>query len=178
MTRVFEVFASRSDWSSLLAEIEAEQPLQYVESGLKPSEIAVVRSSYSDIEDLGIAKRGDQNLEPIYLVMVAGRPVVARTIPQRRGGALYSFGPEKNPASIVMKVGGEFGGQAIIAGQLGTRSDDPESLDLIKLFGKAIRRRFKKVRSFWVGEGAYQALIAGFRLNGSISAPPETDLRP
>ena len=178
MTRTCEVFASRIDWFSLLAQVEAKRPLQYVESGLKPSATAVVRKSHSDIEDLGIAKHGDQNLEPIYLVMFAGRPVVAREIPQRRGGVLYSFGPEKNPASIVMKVGGEFDGRAIIAGQLATRSEDLESSELMKLFGEAIRRQFVKVRSFWVGEGANQTLHSGLRLNGSVSAPTETDLRP
>lgn len=179
MARTYEIFASREDLLSLLETIEKDRPLQYVEVDLSPIENPPVRHSARSIEDLGVAKRGDQNHEPIFLVKDQGLPVASRAVPQRRGGTLYAIDQRLNPKSIVIKVGGEYKDEALIAGQIGTVSKDPDSLSLMKAFGKEIRKTFKKEKAgpYWLSPGAERALQSGLRLTASLQAPKETDLK-
>jgi hypothetical protein len=48
----------------------------------------------------------------------------------------------------------------------------------MKRFYTAIRKRFTKVRAFWVGPEALALLHAGKRLTAATQCPPEFDLRP
>ena len=109
--------------------------------------------------------------------MDLGRPVVTEDVPQRRGGIRYSVYQPLNPKSIVIKVGGEYKDEALIAGQIGTISKDADSLSLMKAFGKEIRKAFKKAGPYWIGPGAERALHSGLRLTASLQSPKETDLQ-
>ena len=177
MKRAYEFYAMRQDMLALLNILEAARPLQYIEVDLLYSNNPVVKESARDIDDLGIAKYGKHVLEPIYMVMDLGSPVVVRDVPQRKGGIRYSVGPGENPKSVTLCVGGEYRDEALIAGQMGTVSTDPDAVALFQLFGNEIRRTFKKVRSYWLGEKALHALASGMRLTPSVKAPSEFDLK-
>ena len=90
--------------------------------------------------DLGRVPHGDPNQSAGYLVADRRVPIAARAVPQRRGGVKYAIDQVANPKSIVFWPGGVFGENCLIAGEVGTVSDDPSSLELFQSFAKAIKR--------------------------------------
>ncbi len=170
-------FATRTDLEELLRAIEAKRKLRYVEVGLFDEAILVQRESFSEIPDLGVANRGDANQEPAFLVADRRSMVQVRAVQQRSGGTKFAIDQVSNPHTIAFRPGGTFADAAVIAGQVGTVSDDAESLGLFKLFAAEIRRRFTKIGSYYVGKDAGALLGAGYRLTASVRAPPLYDLR-
>jgi hypothetical protein len=73
-------------------------------------------------------------------------------------------------------MGGRNSG-AVIAGSLGTVSDDSRSLELYRILAARIRRKFKKVGSYYLGPRAEEMWHAGARLTYSLKAPKEYDLQ-
>ncbi len=177
MPKRYEFFATRDDVLALLDEAELARRIQYVRAGLRDSEKPLVARSARDIENLGIATCGDQNLEPIFLILNDGVPVQVETVPQRRGGIKYAIDQSNNPRSVSIKTGGEYRDEALIAGQIGTVSQDRNSMSLLRLFGKLVRRRFERVRGYYLSEGAARALDSGLRLTACITAPTTCDLK-
>jgi hypothetical protein len=47
----------------------------------------------------------------------------------------------------------------------------------MKLFASAFRKRFSKVKGFWVGKDALALLERGARLTMAVSSPSEFDLK-
>jgi hypothetical protein len=45
-------------------------------------------------------------------------------------------------------------------------------------FASAIRKRFKKHKSYYVGPAALAMLVEGSRLTDALQSPPEYDLKP
>jgi hypothetical protein len=88
----------------------------------------------------------------------------------------YAVDQLANPKTVVLQPGGQFEG-CIIAGQLGTVSDDPTSLELFRFISKQVRRLFTKVKAFYVGKEASELLGRGWRLTANVKAPPLYDLK-
>ena len=53
---------------------------------------------------------------------------------------------------------------------------NPTSMELLNLFARAIRRQFKRIKSFFVGPEAEQLLDAGYRLTHGVNTAKECDL--
>lgn len=177
MARTYQIFATREDLLTLLNSAEASRPIQYVRAGLFDSSTPVVTYTACDIEDLGIASHGDQNLEPTFLVLDLGTPINVRPVPQRRGGTKYAIDQLENPQSIAIAAGGEYGDKALISGQIGTTSRDKKSLSLMRLFGKLVLREMKNIKNYYLGKEAAHALASGVRLTASINSPKKLDLQ-
>lgn len=177
MSKSLSFYATSSDLKTLLAEIESKRPLRYVVAGSSSTQAARYFDSALQVPDLGVAREGDQSRETFFLVTNANTDVEVQTVPQRRGGILYFIDQERNPRSIVLRPGGLFQNECIIAGQVGTASTDEESEDLLKLFSKAIRKKFVKINSYYVGQEANHLLDSGMRLTTGVRSPVEYDLR-
>jgi hypothetical protein len=126
--------------------------------------------------NLGIAMHGDQVHESSYLVADVDTQVAIREVPQRKGGSLYAIDQKANPRTIALRPGGVFKTVAIIAGEISTCTDDPISREMVNLFAREIRRRFKRIKSFYVGPEAEQLFDAGYRLTIGVNTPKEIDL--
>ena len=81
-----------------------------------------------------------------------------------------------NPESVVFWPGGVFKDSCVIAGQIGTAMINPTAMELLNLFGREIRRQFKRIKSFFVGPEAERLLDAGYRLTHGIGTAEACDL--
>lgn len=169
-------FATQADLKALLGVVELQRKLQFVRAGLfdesdQKREITLLDSN------LGIAVKGDKNLEVRYLVSDRATSVEIRAVPQYGGGTKFAIDQKSNPKTIIFWPGGVFGENCVIAGSAGTISDDEASLAIFKLFSKEIKRQFKKIQSFYVGKEAEGLLDKGWRLTSSLNSPPLYDLK-
>lgn len=177
MTRAYEMFATRSDLLDLLDSVEALRSIQYIKLGLRSCVDPIVATSVHSIENFGIATFGDQNLEPMYLILDSSESVNVKRITQRRGGVKYKVGQAENPRSVTLKVGGEYKNEALIAGQIGTVTNDKGSISLLQLFEQELRKNFEIIKNNYIGKGAARALDSGARLTANVRTPTQFDLR-
>lgn len=169
-------FATTADLELLLRSVEATRQLHFVATGLFDSPELEALQSLLTISGLGGLDVGDINQAEGYLIAPRDHPIVARSVPQRRGGVRYAVDQVSNPATIVIRPGGSFSDQCLIASQVGTLSDDPVSLDLYRAFSSVIRRHFSKIGSYFVGPQAADLLDQGWRLTSNVKSPPIYDL--
>lgn len=177
MSHSLEFYATREDVLSLFEAVETKRPLQYVLAGVLDAPRLTQFGAAREIEGLGIATHGDQNLEPTYLVVEPGVQVALREVPQRWGGVRYFVDQLRNPKSVAISVGGQYGNDVVIAGQIGTCTDDEDSLALFKVLAAELRRQFQRTKSYYVGPHAAKGLNAGARLTPSVRASETCDLR-
>lgn len=176
-SRQIAFFATGSDLVAVLGEIERKRPLQYVTAGLFDSPKFQALGSLADAADVGRVTSGDPNLTTSYLVADRAMTIHARRVVLRNGGVKHAIDQSSNASTVALRPGGLFGDNCLIAGQLGTASDDDVSLDLLNNLTKALKRQFRRVKSFYVGVEAGLLLDRGFRLTGNAKSPPLYDLK-
>jgi len=174
----FSFFATRADLEPLLRTVESARALQFVVAGLFDSAEILSIHSLLRTPSLGIAEFADPNHETRYLVADRDWSIQIRTVPQRRGGAKFAIDQLANPQTIAFQPGGQFGERCLIAGQVGTVSDDQNSLELYGVFGKEFRRKFTRIKSCYVGDEALELLKKGGGLQVTQSLRPSMISRP
>jgi hypothetical protein len=172
-----EFFATRGDLLRGALRLESDVKVQYVLMGMFPSPTPTRYSSAAEFEDLGVARHGDYNSEPRYMVLDADAEIRVREEPQKAGGLLYAIDLKSNPAGFLFQPGGRYADRTIIRGAVGTATGDPTSVAACRRFWRELRRGFLAVHRFFVGPEAYQLLEAGGRLTPSVQCPPDLDLR-
>lgn len=171
-------FATRADLELVLRVLESTRALQFVVAGLFDSAHVQTKDSLLSTPSLGIVKFGDLNHETRYLVANRDLPIQIRTVPQRRGGVKFALDQQANPRSIAFQAGGQLGERCLIAGQVGTASDDQNSLELFRKFSRAFQDQFTKIKSYYVGKEAAELLKKGWRLTSNAKSPALYDLKP
>lgn len=132
----------------------------------------------SEIEPTySIAEVSDGRHEQSYLVSSRELPTEVRAVQQRGGGIKYVIDQLVNPKTIVFRPGGLGGDRCLISGQLGTVSSDPISVRIFQLFTREVKKKFAKIKSFYVGKEAERLLNSGWRLTTSPKAPRMYDLQ-
>lgn len=130
------------------------------------------------IPDFSTALYGDLNKETFCLLIPPGVDPKTRNVEQRNGSIKYFFDQHSHPESVVLKPGGVMNGsECIIAGQIGSASQDQWSDSLYKIVSASLRKQFTKIKSFYVGQEALEKFNQGFRLTPSIKSPIEYDLQ-
>jgi hypothetical protein len=170
-------FGTREDLEDILRPIEASRQLEFVRTGTFEAPSSESTPSLLGARDLGVASAGETHMAATYLVVNRGSQVRFRPIEQRKGGVRYAVDQLENPESIVFRPGGTYGESTIIAGQVGTGSERSEALELYRTFEREIRRRFSKIRSFYVGRNAAELLDKGWRLTVNEKSPQLYDLQ-
>lgn len=160
----------------VLDAVEQRDPVNYVRAGLQSEPAPSVYSSVRQIPDFAIAATGDAMKEPRFLILRDPSALVVQPVPQRAGGTRFAIDQSTSPQSILLAPGGSHHG-AIIAGQLSTISEDPESMSLYRAVSGEVRKRFRKIRSYYVGPDAETRLRAGARLTIAVDASPKLDLQ-
>ena len=170
-----EVFWTSSDLIAVLDQVGKQIPLSFAELSLSETEKV---STLADSAALSayIAASTDPTLS--FLAFESGSPVGAEPVPQKKGGILYAVDQRRNPRSVVFHLGRLYPElRTLLAGQVGTGSDDPAALSLYSIFKKVVRKQFTKVQSYWVGPEALRLLDSGGKLSVALKSPPEYDLR-
>ena len=159
------IYATQSDLSDIAREVSSVRPLQFAVAGLFDQMETTI---LTDLE----------SLLPFtsYLVFGKGRGITVRSIPQRNGAEKYAVDQIENPHTVVIQCGGLLDGQRLIAGQVGTVSTGKDSNEIYALFAKAIRRKYEKIKSYYVGPEAAQLLDKGVRLTPTAKSPETYDL--
>ncbi|MGH9783424.1 MAG: hypothetical protein ACRD88_04495 [Terriglobia bacterium] len=169
-------FATNEDLVSVIRPVELSYPLQYIRCGLFDEPERMVFPSIASIPNLGVAKFGDSNLEPTFLVLHRGQALKVRKVAQRKGGYKYAIDQQENPGTISISPGGRFGDSVLIAGMVGTVHHDMISEDLLKAFASEFKKRFVRIKSYLVGPEARELLHLGVRLTHCAEAPRTFDL--
>lgn len=159
------LFATQSDLSALVREVSCNRPLEFVVGGLFDQPTLPV---LSDLE----------NPQPFmtYLVFDKGSTVVTRAVPQHSGGQKYAVDQMENPQTVAVQCGGMLDEHRLIAGQIGTVAVGKQAEEIYELFAKAIRRKFEKIKSYYVGPEAVLLLDKGVRLTPTTKSPETYDL--
>lgn len=169
-----ELFCSTTDFLSVLDSVYEQLPLSFAVAGLFKTADVHVFHSPSEISAV-IANSTKHPLS--FLAVGAAEAVKVREVPQRKGHSLYAVDQLVNQGSVVLRPGRAIDERILLAGQIGTASEAPESLTLFSTISKVTRKHFVKVRSYWVGPEAVRLLDAGGRLIATSKAPPEYDLK-
>lgn len=170
-------FATKADLETLLRAIESKRQVQYVVTGLFDSPRIEPIPSLLTVPDLGYLTTGDQNQATGYLVAARETSIKFEPVPQRRGGVKYAVDQLANPTTVAFRPGGAFGEKCLIAGDVGTATDDLSSLQLFRLFCDELSRQFTKIQSDYVGRDAGKLLDRGWRLTANAKSPPIYDLK-
>jgi len=173
-------FALFEDLSGLIEEIESLVDIEYYKMGSFISyDMAKVRySSISDIPNKGFVPSGDWNRVDSYLIIKKGTQINIETVPQRKGGNRYIIGQKGNQKSVELKLGGIYqeANITLVAGRIATASPTSASSELYKIFSAKIKKKFKRIGPFYVGESAEARLKQGWRLVTNDKLSKEHDL--
>lgn len=170
-------FSEICDIKRIMKNIEEVKAIEYYEAGLFDTNTSFHLDSLLELEELGYVSNGDWNHSKNFLVIPKGQLINIREIPQRSGGVKYAFDQMKNPKSIVFKGSGILKDGVIVAGSIGTISEDELSLEIFRNFSKQLKKAFYKVGSFYVGPKAKEKLNKGWRLVTNANSPIQYDLK-
>jgi hypothetical protein len=132
---------------------------------------------FNEMQNLGISATGNHLTDKTFLLHDVSATIVAREVPQRRGGVKYSIDQQKNSRTVGLKSGGAFGEKIVIAGQLGQGTGDSFSDEPAARLLRELRKQFKKINSYYVGPYADAILKSGGRLTINVAASTEYDLK-
>jgi len=96
---------------------------------------------------------------------------------QKDGSTSYVVDQLINPDSVIITAVGVRTPDVLLHGRVATASNLPQSQELMKLFASAFRKRFRKVKAFWIGNHALVQLERGTRLTMAVDSPSEFDLK-
>lgn len=172
------VFATGSDWLHVFDRVEASGPVTYTRAGVSATDRTTVFRRGSDLPDLGFSRARATVECPYYLASAASSPL--RTYPVTASDAVtrYYLDQRANPDTVELCLGGQWELGVLVAGSIGTISDSPASINLLRRFDRAIRRQFARIRAYRVGPEAQQLLVAGWRLTSAAHSPRLYDLAP
>ena len=103
--------------------------------------------------------------------------MVVRQLSRHEGRDRWSVDQLANPDSTVLRHGGLFKENVLLAGEVRTAFKTAVALRLQRAFDAAIREHFVKIQAFYVGAAAEALLDSGCRLTAADQCPPEFDLR-
>lgn len=160
------IYTTQDDLSTIAMLVSAKRPLQFVIAGLFDDNGPILMSDLTDSLPCST-----------YLAFDKGANVAVRPIPQRNGGLKYAIDQLENLHTVVLQSGGLVDGKRLIAGQIGTTSIESNSVEIYTLFAKEVRRKFEKIKSYYVGPEAGLFLDGGGRLTPTAKSPETYDLR-
>lgn len=167
-----EIFATSSDIEGIVKAVEAEFAVSFAVMGLFESD-AVRRFDSWDALARGLTVASVSGI----LIVERSAAILTREVPQRKGGPRFSIDQLNNSQSVVLRPGRMVSESILEAGQIGTVSRDPSSINLFSALRRVVNRQFVKVKSYWVGPEALRLLDAGARLATKAHASPEYDLK-
>jgi len=172
-------FTTLADIESVFSILENSFAIKYYKTGLLDSNLMPVYKSIFDVPNVGFVNYGDWNFTDSYLMMPKNTSLNIRDISQRNGGVKYAVDQSENSESVVINIGGIYlkGNNVLAAGKMGTISTSTFSDDIYKMFVRELRKKFRKVKTFYVSRQAEDKLKSGWRLVTDDRQTKDYDLR-
>lgn len=162
-------FCTSSDILSFAAVWEALVPLHYYPiSAEKPCIPADSLSAC--LHDPSFGREGQR-----LLISNRSIRVQAETI-ESAERKWFAYNLRKNPRAITLYLGRQEA-DLLTPGSLATLGKSDEALSLYKTVSKQLKKRCRRVHSYWVGPEALGLLRSGFRLAHNRTASSIYDLR-
>ncbi|WP_394974849.1 hypothetical protein [uncultured Croceitalea sp.] len=176
MSKQIFFYALKDDLNDIFIPIESAYDIKYTKVGLMDS-IPKELNSLLDFEiNLNEAVFADWNNNPKFLISPKEDEVIIREVMQKKGGIKYSVDQMKNENSIVLFLGGEYKGEALIAGKVGSISNSDFSITILKEINNIVTKEFTKINGFFVGKKALEKMAYGWRLTTDFNSPKKYDL--
>lgn len=171
-------FALPEDIRPVMDAVESRRALKYTLTGHHTSPDVACFLSARCIPTLGAPAPCTSAVScPSYLVTDRGKLVVPSAIQMLDGTTCWAIDQLENPDSTVFWHGGLCEGGVLLHGRVDTASTSPVARSLQRAFSREIRKQFRRIGAFFVGERAEALLDMGVRLTLSLQAPREYDLR-
>ena len=171
-----QFFATKNDLLPVLESVEQKMALKYALTEHRPVDRAEIFLSVRDLPNLGVATHESASSCNQFLVVAKEKDIYPRALPAFQGKPRFAFDQLENPETVVLNPGGWWKGDILLYGMVGTASDHPSSLNLMKLYASAIRKQYTKIKGYYVGAEAQDALKAGKRLTIAAQSPPQFNL--
>lgn len=130
---------------------------------------------FVSLPNLGIANSDSAACCTAFLVSERHTPIQLRTV-QAMDGQRVCIDQILNPDTVVFNPGGIWNSDILLYGSIGTSSESQISQTLMKQFLAAARKKFTKVKAYYIGPKAMTLLLGGKRLTISEQSPREFDL--
>jgi hypothetical protein len=95
---------------------------------------------------------------------------------QRGGRTGLRFRPVTQSEYHHIHTGGLWGDDILLHGRFASASKEAFSSELLQLVGSLVRKQFKKIKAFYVGQAAERMLDSGKRLTIAVQSPRTIDL--
>ena len=170
-------FAAGDDLLPVLKMVEENGPVAYIKIGqYSDADRCEHYASHDEIPRIGEASSDATASCESFLILRGPARAVARPITKRDGTQVACVDQLANPDSITITPGGTKGPMVVIAGRIATVSDSAHSRELMKRFEAALRKHFRKIKSFRVGPVSERLLDEGARLTIAVGSPSTLDL--
>jgi hypothetical protein len=169
-------FATKNDLLPLMATVEAEMPVKYVETGLFSSNEPRIHMGAEFLPNLGAANHESAINCVSYLVMPREATVEVRRVSQEDGTYRYAIDQQENADSIQLQPGGAFSSEVFLHGRIATVSASRVSGNIYRIYRTAIKTRYMKVKAFYVSEQCMHLYERGVRLTIAAQSPRDVDL--
>jgi hypothetical protein len=171
-------YATKEDLFPVLKMVEQGKSLKYVRMGNFTKPELDIYMHGSEIPNFGKANSKAGSTCEAFLVCDHATNVNMRAF--KGNGAIDRFCVDQllNPDTVTFTPAGAWNEDILLDGRVATVSQSPTSQELMKLFQKAIKKHFTKIRAFYVGSEAHSMLKAGKRLAIGADSPREFDLAP
>jgi hypothetical protein len=157
-------FATKEDMVDLIMSVTYSGRLGVVTAQLLPENCFEVSADFS------IVRPGD-----VYLIVPLDFDISARNVVQKDGGTKYAVDGVANPFAVSLNFGGVFEDGKILVSSLSSIGDNVYSANIYSLIEKAMRKKWKKAKMFFVSPKSEECLKDGWRLVSTKKSPPEYD---
>ena len=178
MRRIF-FFATPSDIRPVLRRLEANAPLQFVETGAFAKPNRNIYLSSSDIPNAGISTHETGNSSIEYMVSHRDEKNKVQQFVDDTGKQRWLLTNFDNDDVVLLTMAGIWKTNILLPGLMDTLHETPVSQQLMKWFLSALKQEnFVKIEHWWLGGEAMDLFKMGWRLTKTAEqSPPEFDLK-
>jgi hypothetical protein len=168
-------FAVDDDLLNVLIYVERDLKLQYVKAGVFRSQKLESYQSARDIPKLGVANADAAVSCDSYLVAESSVVIRPRAITLQNGETRFGIDQLVSSTTVLLTPAGSTNG-LVLYGTVSSAWADEASIKIFRMFERATKKHFQKIKAFWVGANALQQLRDGRRLTIAVQSPKEFDL--
>ena len=177
--KTIRFYAIDDDLLDVLMEVEQRFDLQYVKAGTMPSSAGLSMESYakaSEIPQLGRANHESASGCNAFLVFKKGSLIQRQAVTLEDGSEAFAINELLNQGAATLTPAGRWSDDVVLYGTFGSAHGTDDAKEILGAFEKALRRRFTKVKAYWLGPKALRALEEGKRLTLAAQTPRDFDL--
>jgi len=162
-------FATRNDLIPVLNPVENEREIIYVSTEAETPNPKIYRT-VSELPELGIAPYDSAVNCKVYFMCHPSSDIKVKRVDR----SCYAVDQLFN--SVAFSTGGLWGKGVLLYGSFESPFGEDYASRLMKSLRGAVRKQWKKIKAYYVGEEAEKMLDSGKRLTIAAQSPREYDL--